>query len=448
MTDPTVNHLRSPAPADQVPGSHTTVDRQSNGSGNPHPRAAGVEHPDMNAQTMQADPVPPDWRQLALQLTTNERFVEVVAEKIQRVSDGRTKAKSVKIEQAAEEESINRQKAIIECIQKDVRAVSIEKVLSRNSYDSSQLSGLVARHADIRGELLVTIGSVAVRNDPQLEARANRVKDSLNNAANTLEAHKPRFAVAVNLLSMAERGLIWLYPPEIVRDKREITTQLLRDLPKPPTAVINLLVEVHDTKPGADQLNRMRDALQQGTTYLQETAYSDLIEDDLQVSRLRKVRQYLFLGILLLLASVYLTATPNVDPAGDVVWPIFDTDLLYPHLAVLLGALSLAAVGAVGGIISGMLRVRDSKARLSQYRTSLLVLSLRPLFGAIAAVTLYLLLSWNTLSSVIVSNPGIYILAAFLAGFSERYFLRILRQEANGSPQAEDRKSAQGINSA
>jgi hypothetical protein len=54
-------------------------------------------------------------------------------------------------------------------------------------------------------------------------------------------------------------------------------------------------------------------------------------------------------------------------------------------------------------------------------------LSLKPLVGALAAVTLYTLLSWNVIPGIQIISGGMYLALAVLAGFSERYFLRLLR---------------------
>jgi len=67
------------------------------------------------------------------------------------------------------------------------------------------------------------------------------------------------------------------------------------------------------------------------------------------------------------------------------------------------------------------------RASLAGYRVSMFNLALRPLIAAIAALVLYVFLSWNVIQGLNITNPGVYVLSAFLAGFSERYFLRIVR---------------------
>jgi hypothetical protein len=69
----------------------------------------------------------------------------------------------------------------------------------------------------------------------------------------------------------------------------------------------------------------------------------------------------------------------------------------------------------------------------------MLKLALKPLVGAVAALTLYFFLTWQVLTGVQVTSGGTILLVAFLAGFSERYFLRILKAEES-SQDIKDRR--------
>lgn len=57
-------------------------------------------------------------------------------------------------------------------------------------------------------------------------------------------------------------------------------------------------------------------------------------------------------------------------------------------------------------------------------------LALRPAVGAVAAVVVYLLIAAGVVNGLDVTNPGVYVVAAFAAGFSERYFLRLVNRAA------------------
>ncbi len=77
--------------------------------------------------------------------------------------------------------------------------------------------------------------------------------------------------------------------------------------------------------------------------------------------------------------------------------------------------------------MSGLLQVRGSQTNLGDFEISVLLFQLRPIFGAFAALILAVLMSWGVLSDVIVESQGSYILVAFVSGFSERYFIKLLK---------------------
>jgi hypothetical protein len=328
-----------------------------------------------------------------------------------------------------------------------VRPMEIGKVYSGSGYVTSQLSVLVAQFTRVRGDLLVTASDRSLRDDPRRLAQAALVNSLLKEAKSGLEAKSPRLPVVANSLSTAETYLIGLYPQVILRDRCALVRAQLEALRPPPRAILQRLDELsfrssprstssHARRSSAsvdsDEVLRVRQVLTDALNYVHQDAETRLVEDDLQVSRLKKVRWYLVTALVLLLVAVPFGVPADAD-GGGVVWPVVALHVGRARwLDLVAGALALAALGAVGGILSGMLRVRDSPARLMEYRTSLLLLSLKPLIGAIAAISLYLLLSWETLNGVEVKSPGTYVLMALVAGFSERYFLGFLRRERQG----------------
>jgi hypothetical protein len=107
------------------------------------------------------------------------------------------------------------------------------------------------------------------------------------------------------------------------------------------------------------------------------------------------------------------------------------------YLAPWIPALSILIVGALGGFISGLLQVKSSRVTLVDYQESMETLSLRPLLGGLVSLVLFVMLSWNVFPSIKPENAGTYLLVAFLSGFSERYFLRLIDVEANRAATAD-----------
>jgi hypothetical protein len=98
---------------------------------------------------------------------------------------------------------------------------------------------------------------------------------------------------------------------------------------------------------------------------------------------------------------------------------------LYPWL----NALAMMALGAVGGFLSGLLQVQHTSITFTKYLENILKLELRPIVGALVSLILYALLSWQVLPGITINNIGSYFLIAFLSGFSERYFLQLLKTD-------------------
>jgi len=320
------------------------------------------------------------------------------------------------------------------------RPLDTRKVLARGSYRSSQVDLLLSKYARIRSDLRV----VALRSDSSLghRAYAERVKEYLEQSKEELEGGRPNLPVAASLLAGADRSLVWLLSPDILRQRCDVTLEQLEQLRPKPNALINNLASAK-SKPAAqgdslDSDRELKQALEDGLNNINDLDKQIVVEEVLQARRLSVLICYLSLVLLLLLAAIPFTTTTigAPDRQEGVVWPVFwpssaSDNRLTAGIFLVLAALGLAAIGAAGGVVSGMLKVRDSRATLTRYRTSLLNLGLKPLAGAVAAILLYIFLSWNIIKGLDVTSPGVFVLTAFLAGFSERYFLRVVRAAEN-----------------
>ena len=313
----------------------------------------------------------------------------------------------------------------------DPGAVDGSKVYGRGRYRASQLSVLVSRYIQIRGDLLIEQGRFVADSTGDLTRVARVCSDFLVSAKAELESRRANLPLAANLLGMADRALVSLYRPEILRLRLQTVQSELRLISPTPHAQIDLVRSVAtsmDDKTVTDDLAEVQTALKDALTFIHGCDERILIEDDLQVSRLNTVLYYVLGGWILFMVAIPFVSSVQATADGSLIWPVFDFHHGAP-IDLVIGALGLSVVGAVGGIISGMLSVRDSRATLLDYRTSMKKLALKPAVGAVAALTLYLFLSAGVVSGVDITNAGIYIVAAFLAGFSERYLLRVLNTQ-------------------
>jgi hypothetical protein len=322
-----------------------------------------------------------------------------------------------------------------------IPTLDTRQVYRRRTYASSQVDLLVMKYAQIRSDFYV---SLPYSPKPRTEY-AERIWDYLTDAKKELERHSPNLPVTASLLAAADSLLVWLYSDAILVQRTTTTLALLDSAKKgaEERSLKGCLDYFH--KSPLDGETRLRIALETSLRALHELDRDGLLGEDLQVRRLRILMIYLGLAFALLLAAIPFTTdmitTPQITDGQvrgvNIVWPVFLPTDRYGEPAgstivyLVLAALGLAAIGAAGGVISGMLKIRDSRATLLSYRASLLNLALKPIVGAVAALVLYIFLSWSIIKGLDISSPGVFLISAFLAGFSERYFLRTIRAASN-----------------
>lgn len=314
---------------------------------------------------------------------------------------------------------------------KDPGTVNSRLVFGHGRYRTSQLSVLLSRYIRMRGDLLIEQGNLREDDPSELHHVATVCSDFLCSARTELESRHANLPVVANLLSMADRTLVSLYRPAILRLRLHSVVSDLEQLdpfPRSQIAQVRFAAQDMGKRQPTDDLADVKTALKDALTYIHGCDERNLIEDDLQVSRLNAVLRYVVGGWIFLMVAISFVSNMQQAANGDLIWPVHsfgrgDT------LDLFVGALGLSVVGAVGGIISGMLSVRDSRATLLEYRTSMRKLALKPAAGAVAALAVYLFLTAGVVNGIEITGAGILIVAAFSAGFSERYLLKVLNSQ-------------------
>jgi hypothetical protein len=308
--------------------------------------------------------------------------------------------------------------------------LDMRRVLAKGSYVSSQVGLLLSKNARIRSDLLVACRHGVAEEDITY---AGRVAEYLKLTKEQLELRNPNLPVIADLLLQADRSLVWLQDRNILLQRCKIILTKLQTInPKPDALIRNLdsAQKLAEKSPSTMSDEAVKRALIDAIIEIHVLERQDIVEEDLQARRLKILIWYLTVAIILLLGAIPLTTTVVKEPTVSgkvpaVIWPILYNKKYHPW-ALMAAAFGLAIIGAVGGMISGMLNVRHTRASLASYRASVLNLAVKPLAGALAALVLCALLSWNVIRGLEVTNPGVFLIAAFLAGFSERYFLRIV----------------------
>ena len=164
------------------------------------------------------------------------------------------------------------------------------------------------------------------------------------------------------------------------------------------------------------------------------------LAEDLQVARMKFILRWLtatLLGLIIVVPLVIgrpvpssaTTALTVSESQTTFVWPMLRSVNIFAQSYIVV--LAIALIGCVGGTLSALLAARDSRMRLLTYRTDMQRALMRPIMGAVVAVLVYALLTWQVIPGVTVTSAGTYLFVALLAGFSERFFLGLLPVEGS-----------------
>lgn len=313
----------------------------------------------------------------------------------------------------------------------DPGQLPLDQLAWRRRYRRARTNMLARQYVKLRSDLLVTVRTDWSSTDVS-RIRARRGTEYLTLARQEILNRRSPIYVCSSLLYLAEINLAWLYPDGMLRLRCAEAINRLKKLSYADDSASWLLGNLRDHRVQSDP-QLLRAALADAFEYFSQQDAKILMADDLQVTRLRSLLWYIGTALVLLVLTVpYVTTSLGQSISG---WPV--VHLISLWLTQVVSALAVAAIGAVGGIFSGLISTRDSSTTLDEYRTSMLKLALKPLVGAVASLTLYLLLSWQILTGVKVTNGGTFLLVGFLAGFSERYFLKLLRASPDDSGKQE-----------
>ena len=251
------------------------------------------------------------------------------------------------------------------------------KLYRRRRYIRARINVLGRQYIKLRNDLLAAERpgwkKVCWQRDYAL-----RGKEYLVVARQELLSPRPRIYLCSSLLYFAEGNLAWLYRPGILMRRCQTAMNRLEKLKRQgDDDAAWLLDNLQGTRdmllgnpPGTPQMDLehsrwLRSALADTIEYFSQQDHQILMNDDLQVARLRSLLWYVGAALsLLVLAAPYVTISLGKGIPG---WPVvrFGEDWLTQAIAALW-----SAVGAVGGIFSGLVSTRDSGTTLDEYRAS------------------------------------------------------------------------------
>jgi hypothetical protein len=310
--------------------------------------------------------------------------------------------------------------------------LSRQSIYSLHGYRTYRASLLRSDYSEIELDLRTCFDHYA-REQSFDHHRAAQVVEILDCALPELELAEPNLDVVDGDLGRARRLMVWVKSPEWIEDYAAAIEARLRRSRSEEARVFELQ---------ADKPDGLRSRLVQASRLLDRIKTSEAIDNGLQVRRLERIRNVGYFAVPLLIVFAPIL----VSRASLSLWNLDELGFAFPWDSWLT-TIGVALLGAIGALLSGLLQIRRSPVTFTDYEVRGIEIALRIEVGSAVAVTLYYLLSWQVLPAIAATSAGTFLLVAFAAGFSERYFLNLLgiddvepaRDQENGDGQDGER---------
>ncbi|MCB9763536.1 MAG: hypothetical protein H6739_27460 [Alphaproteobacteria bacterium] len=297
-------------------------------------------------------------------------------------------------------------------------------------FESYWLSHLRGRYLELETRFLSLLGNFAGDEDFD-RTTSGRIEEVLRVARVELEDDDDELQDVHARLDLVERSIPQLLPPDEARAEALAVVSQLSEAGLDTDLAAQISGLAQQDLSEREALVSLRAGLCEGRRRLTGLRYADWLGGKLQIARLIAWRRWAALLVLtlvvlapilvqkeglkswtLLLPSKILAVLPAFVPTDTTAW---------------VNAGAVAVIGASGGALSALLAVRRSRVSLLEYESNRISMQLKVLIGALVATLSFVLLSWNLLPGVEITHAGSYLLVAFLSGFSERYFLQLLK---------------------
>lgn len=292
-------------------------------------------------------------------------------------------------------------------------------------YDDYLVDQLRARYLDLEGDFLTGFGAYRDGADTKTAAR---IAVLLPRARKGLERRFPDVGTITDELNQVERYMIWIYPAQMVEwEMPSIRARVQTLAPNIRADYTKQLDDLFDKdgnlkKSDPVQLLSICDEIIGARN---DQVLRGQIDAGLQI---RTLKRFFYWGSLL--ATLVFLIAPVAAPPDNVfkiAWPFDAAKESGRAIQLWLAPFVVAMMGAAGGYLSGLLQAKDSAVTLAEYQHSIVKLRLRPLVGILLSLITYILLVRHALLGITVDNLGTLLLIALASGFSERYFLRLMK---------------------
>jgi hypothetical protein len=250
---------------------------------------------------------------------------------------------------------------------------------------------------------------------------ARRIISFLQTSKEALEDDDCDVTDVITMLDMVDQNMVWIYPPHYAYAQAYGIAADLKGQTNEGHRAWGSYLENEIARLGPDNLGGIRAALDKTKEAINEAKQAAIISNGLQIERLKTARNWSW--IVLGVSLVFLPMVINFD---STLWEKTILGKFLPEMRPWLIAIAIAIFGAGGAFFSSLRSVQSTRTVLSDFQENLKSNQLKLNIGALAALILFVFMSWQIIPGIDVKNAGTFIFLAFVAGFSEKFFLNLL----------------------
>ncbi len=282
-------------------------------------------------------------------------------------------------------------------------------------YQGFYLNSLRARYLRLEGDFRTAFSNFY--NTPYMDlVTARRIINFLQTSRESLEDDDCDVNDVITMLDLTDQYMVWIYPPHYAKAQAFGMAADLKGQNNPWGDFLE-----RAARQEGQTLGGLRAALDKTKEAINEAKQSAIISTGLQIERLNTARNWSW--YVLIASLVFL---PLVVKTDSTVWDNTMLNKFLPELRPWFAIICAAIFGAGGAFLSSLMTVQKTRTVLTDFQENLKNNQLKLNIGALAAIIIFIFLTWNLIPGVQMQNAGSLIFMAFIAGFSERFFLNLL----------------------
>ncbi len=289
-------------------------------------------------------------------------------------------------------------------------------------FESFYLNSLRARYVHLEGDFRTAYNNFY--GTPYMDlVSAKLIINYLQTSKECLENDDCDVTNIITMLDLTDQSMVAIYPPHHAKAQASGLASELKGQTDPATQAWGIYLEKELCRDG-QTLGGIRAALMKTKEAINEAKQGSIISTGLQIERLTLARKWSWyvLGLSLVLLPFVLKIDAKLWEDAQLMKAMAIDAKAFPWILMF----TAGAFGAVGAFFSNLLSIQNTKTKLTDFQESLKNSLLKLNIGALAAMIMFTFLTWQIIPGVTLVNAGSLIFLAFIAGFSERFFLNLL----------------------